>query len=68
MTTGNAFNPARGADIGLKPGTKGKVMKKVASVLVALGCLVVAGCQSTKSPYDPDKPIDKMTPEELCHY
>jgi hypothetical protein len=43
-------------------------MKKVASVLLALGCLAVAGCQSTKSNYDPDKPIDKMTPTELCHY
>lgn len=36
--------------------------------VLALACLLVGGCESTKNPYDPDKPIDKMTHEELCSY
>ncbi len=30
--------------------------------------LVTAGCESTKNPYDPDKPLDKMSKEEWCAY
>ena len=40
---------------------------------IALGAAVMlalatAGCESTKNPYDPDKPLDKMTKEEWCAY
>lgn len=30
--------------------------------------VVLAGCESTKNPYDPPKPLDKMSKEELCSY
>lgn len=34
-----------------------------AALALAVG---VGGCQSTKNPYDPDKPLDKMSKEEWC--
>ena len=33
-----------------------------------LAGLVLAGCQSTKNPYDPAKPLDQMNHDELCSY
>ena len=33
------------------------------SLAVGLG-----GCESTKNPYDPDKPLDKMSKEEWCSF
>ena len=43
-------------------------MSRLARVALALGCLVVGGCQSDKNAYDPPKPLDKMTQEEWCSY
>lgn len=43
-------------------------MKKLSlGVIVAAG-LVTGACESTKNPYDPQKPLDKMTTEEWCNY
>ena len=38
----------------------------VASILIA--ALATAGCESTKNPFDPPKPLDKMTQDEWCSY
>ena len=38
----------------------------VASILAA--ALAAAGCESTKNPFDPPKPLDKMTQEEWCSF
>lgn len=43
-------------------------MSKIVWAALALGCLVLGGCETTHNPYDPDKPLDKMTHEELCSY
>ena len=29
---------------------------------------VLGGCESGKNPYDPDKPLDKMSKEEWCAF
>ena len=42
--------------------------RQVATGLAIALALVTAGCESTKNPYDPDKPLDKMTKEEWCAY
>ncbi len=36
-----------------------------AALMLGLG---LAGCESTKNPYDPDKPLDKMSKEEWCNF
>ena len=36
-----------------------------AALVLAVG---LAGCESTKNPYDPDKPLDKMSKEEWCNF
>ena len=41
--------------------------QRMIGAAMALG-LVVGGCQSDKNPYDPEKPLDKMTKEEWCNY
>ena len=43
-------------------------MKPVLLGALVLGGLVLAGCQSTKNPYDPPKPLDQMNKDELCSY
>lgn len=42
-----------------------KVSAAAAVLVVVLG---LAGCESTKNPYDPDKPLDKMSKEEWCTF
>ena len=42
------------------------VLNRVA-VAAALA-LALGGCQSSKNPFDPDKPLDKMTKEEWCSF
>ena len=44
------------------------VFKKVAMGAALALALVAGGCESTKSKYDPDKPLDKMTKEEWCAF
>ncbi len=44
------------------------VLKKVAMGAAVALALVAGGCESTKNPYDPDKPLDKMNKEEWCNY
>ena len=41
--------------------------KAVIGAAVAMA-LLASGCDSTKNPYDPDKPLDKMTKEEWCAF
>ncbi len=41
--------------------------KAVIGAAVAMA-LLAGGCESTKNPYDPDKPLDKMTKEEWCAF
>lgn len=43
-------------------------MKRLSAFAMLLGALALGGCESTKNPYDPDKPLDKMTKDELCSY
>lgn len=43
-------------------------MRKMAFGLAIASALAVGGCESTKDPYDPDKPLDKMTKEEWCNF
>ncbi len=43
-------------------------MKRLGALALILTALALGGCESTKNHYDPDKPIDKMTHEELCSY
>ncbi|WP_129221468.1 hypothetical protein [Lichenibacterium ramalinae] len=44
-----------------------RTMQVALGAAIALA-LATAGCESTKNPYDPDKPLDKMTKEEWCAY
>ncbi|UDL93279.1 hypothetical protein LGH83_11790 [Lichenihabitans sp. PAMC28606] len=45
-------------------------MRRIVPLLVVASGLALSGCQSDKNNpfYDPGKPIDKMTSEELCSY
>ncbi len=43
-------------------------MKRLSVLGLVVTSLAVGGCESTKNPYDPDKPLDKMSKEELCSY
>ena len=43
-------------------------MIRVSRGAIVLACLVIGGCESTKNPYDPPKPLDQMNKEELCSY
>ncbi len=43
-------------------------MRKLCLGALLLGGLLVGGCQSTKNPYDPQKPIDQMNTQEWCDY
>ena len=43
-------------------------MKRVAMGAALAMALAAAGCQSDKSPYDPEKPLDKMSKEEWCNF
>lgn len=44
------------------------MMKQIAISAAVVMALATAGCESTKNPYDPDKPLDKMSKEEWCSY
>lgn len=43
-------------------------MQRLSVVALIVVGLAVGGCESTSNPYDPDKPLDKMTHDELCAY
>ncbi len=43
-------------------------MRKVAIGAAVALALVAGGCQSSKNPFDPDKPLDKMSKEEWCSF
>ena len=43
-------------------------MKRVAMAAALALALVAGGCKSDKNPYDPDKPLDKMSKEEWCSF
>ena len=43
-------------------------MRRIATCAIVMMALAAGGCESTKNPYDPDKPLDKMTKEEWCSY
>ena len=44
------------------------VMKRLTVASIFVAALGAAGCESTKNPFDPPKPLDKMTQEEWCSY
>lgn len=44
------------------------VKRQVACVVALMLALTTAGCESTKNPYDPEKPLDKMSKEEWCSF
>ena len=50
----------------------GRIMRRrgVLKQVMIAGALALAlgGCQSSKNPFDPDKPLDKMTKEEWCSF
>ncbi len=43
-------------------------MTRFSPVVLVLACLVIGGCESTRNPYDPPKPLDQMDKVELCSY
>ena len=43
-------------------------MNKALIGAAAAIALLTGGCESTKNPYDPEKPLDKMTKEEWCTF
>ncbi len=43
-------------------------MRQVAVGAALAMALVAGGCQSSKNPFDPDKPLDKMTKAEWCSF
>ena len=43
-------------------------MTRLSLAALGLASLVLAGCESTHNPYDPDKPLDQMSHAELCSY
>ncbi len=47
------------------PGVKRRIAGATVALLMGF---VTAGCESTKNPYDPDKPLDKMSKEEWCAF
>lgn len=43
-------------------------MRAPALATILIVAVALAACKSDRNPFDPSKPIDKMTREELCDY